>query len=108
MLVQASDTEGTPRTVIEAMARRVPVVATCMGDVAELLGYMASAACWYRLAMPTRYRRLSTASWLIATWRTRSRSELRLAIVTIEVVTCQVESCYEAAIRIAAGSSSEG
>jgi glycosyltransferase involved in cell wall biosynthesis len=39
VLVQPSDTEGTPRTVIEAMAHRVPVVATRVGDVADLLGH---------------------------------------------------------------------
>lgn len=37
LLVQASDTEGTPRTVIEAMARCIPVVATRVGDVPALL-----------------------------------------------------------------------
>lgn len=37
ILVQPSDTEGTPRTILEAMAHRVPVVATDVGDVADLL-----------------------------------------------------------------------
>jgi glycosyltransferase involved in cell wall biosynthesis len=33
VLVQPSDAEGTPRSVIEAMARRVPVVTTRAGDM---------------------------------------------------------------------------
>ncbi|MGH3801404.1 MAG: glycosyltransferase [Pseudonocardiaceae bacterium] len=37
VLIQPSDTEGTPRSVLEAMAHRLPVVATDVGDVAELL-----------------------------------------------------------------------
>lgn len=37
ILVQPSDTEGTPRSVVEAMAHRVPVVATDVGDVAEVV-----------------------------------------------------------------------
>lgn len=44
VLVQPSDTEGTPRTVIEAMAHRVPVVATRVGDVADLLDNGSSGA----------------------------------------------------------------
>jgi glycosyltransferase involved in cell wall biosynthesis len=32
-----SDTEGTPRVVIEAQMRRVPVVATAVGDVPALV-----------------------------------------------------------------------
>jgi glycosyltransferase involved in cell wall biosynthesis len=37
ILVQPSDTEGTPRTVVEAMAHRVPVIATDVGDVADVV-----------------------------------------------------------------------
>jgi glycosyltransferase involved in cell wall biosynthesis len=44
VLVQPSDTEGTPRTVLEAMAHRVPVVATAVGDVADLLDHGAAGA----------------------------------------------------------------
>lgn len=44
LLVQPSDTEGTPRTVLEAMAHRVPVIATAVGDVADLLDHGAAGA----------------------------------------------------------------
>ncbi len=44
VLVQPSDTEGTPRTVLEAMAHRVPVVATAVGDVTDLLDRGAAGA----------------------------------------------------------------
>lgn len=37
VLVQPSDLEGTPRTVLEAMARGIPVVATAVGDVPFLV-----------------------------------------------------------------------
>jgi glycosyltransferase involved in cell wall biosynthesis len=39
VLVQPSDIEGSPRTVVEAMAHEVPVVATNVGDVAHLLDF---------------------------------------------------------------------
>jgi glycosyltransferase involved in cell wall biosynthesis len=44
VLVQPSDTEGTPRSVIEAMAHRVPIVATGVGDVPDLLGHGTAGA----------------------------------------------------------------
>jgi glycosyltransferase involved in cell wall biosynthesis len=37
MLVQSSDYEGTPNVVLEAMAMRIPVVATDAGGTAELI-----------------------------------------------------------------------
>jgi glycosyltransferase involved in cell wall biosynthesis len=39
VMVQPSDIEGSPRTVVEAMAHEVPVVATDVGDVAQLLDF---------------------------------------------------------------------
>lgn len=44
VLAQPSDTEGTPRTVLEAMAHHVPVAATAVGDVADMLDHGAAGA----------------------------------------------------------------
>jgi glycosyltransferase involved in cell wall biosynthesis len=37
MLVQSSDYEGTPTVIVEAMAMRIPVVATDVGGTAQLV-----------------------------------------------------------------------
>jgi glycosyltransferase involved in cell wall biosynthesis len=42
VMVQPSDTEGSPRTVLEAMAHTVPVIATDVGDVPQLLNFGAA------------------------------------------------------------------
>jgi L-malate glycosyltransferase len=105
VLVQASDTEGTPRAVIEAMARRVPVVATCVGDVAELLGHGQCGL----LVAPGDADALSEAISSLLSNRDFANVIVKRAEAhyrekfTIEVMSRQVESCYDAAIRIAGG-----
>ncbi|MGH3907127.1 MAG: glycosyltransferase family 4 protein [Pseudonocardiaceae bacterium] len=99
VLVQPSDTEGTPRSVLEAMAHQVPVVATDVGDVAELLDHgrcgalvppddadLLAQALHRLLADPAHARDLVRCA--------RSRYE---AQYTIEVMRCGVENAYQIA-----------
>lgn len=103
MLVQASDTEGTPRTVIEAMARRLPIVATDVGDVAELLdngrcGVLVPAGDVEALAAAIERlgSDLNLADQLARAAETRFQEHF-----TIEIMERNVARCYEAAIKLA-------
>lgn len=100
LLIQPSDTEGTPRSVLEAMAHRLPIVATDVGDVAELLDQgrcgelvppgdvdLLAHAVWRLLADPARARNLARCG--------RSRYEDHY---TIEVMRCRVEEAYQVAL----------
>ncbi|MDQ3762491.1 MAG: glycosyltransferase [Actinomycetota bacterium] len=101
LLLQPSDTEGTPRTVLEAMAHRVPVVATDVGDVAELLDQgrcgelvppgdadLLAGAVGHLLANPTRAQNLVQCA--------RLRYEDHYSI---EIMQRRVEEAYQAAHR---------
>jgi glycosyltransferase involved in cell wall biosynthesis len=101
VLLQPSDTEGTPRSMLEAMAHRLPVVATDVGDVTELLdqgrcgelvpagdaGLLARAVSRL-LADPTRAQNLVQCA--------RSRYENHY---TIEIMRRRVEEAYHTAHR---------
>ena len=104
VLVQPSDTEGTPRTVVEAMAHGVPVVATDVGDVAELLDHGRcgvltrpgdveglTAAVAELLANPDQAQQLA-----------KHGRERYLRRYTIEAMATQVRDAYQAAITLAA------
>jgi len=99
VLVQPSDTEGTPRSVLEAMAHQVPILATDVGDVAELLDHgrcgalvppgdadLLAQALHRLLANPAQARDLARCA--------RSRYE---AQYTIEVMRCGVDKGYQIA-----------
>lgn len=103
VLVQASDTEGTPRTVLEAMARRVPVVATKVGDVAELLDHGTAGV----LTRPGNVEEMASA--ILGVLNDPSAAE-RIAVqaearyrerYTVEAMEIQVRDCYEAAVHAA-------
>jgi glycosyltransferase involved in cell wall biosynthesis len=103
LMVQAADTEGTPRTVLEAMAHGVPIVATDVGDVRELLdrgaaGVLVPAGDSVALARaiiesierPDLQRRVSTHA------STRCRQ-----LYTIEGMRQQVHAAYQVAQQMA-------
>lgn len=96
ILIQASDTEGTPRSVLEAMAHHLPVVATDVGDVAELLDHgrcgevvppgdagLLADAVKRLLADPSRTQHLARCA--------RSRFERHY---TIEIMRSRVNEAY--------------
>lgn len=99
ILIQPSDTEGTPRSVLEAMAHQLPVVATDVGDVAELLDHghcgelvppgdarLLAGAVSRLLADPPRAQNLIRCA--------RSRYERHY---TIEIMRSRVEQAYQTA-----------
>jgi glycosyltransferase involved in cell wall biosynthesis len=63
LLLLTSDHEGTPNTVLEAMASGVPVVATRVGDVPDLLGEGVRG----RLAAPGDLEGLASATEALLT-----------------------------------------
>jgi glycosyltransferase involved in cell wall biosynthesis len=102
ILVQPSDTEGTPRSVLEAMATHVPVIATEVGDVAELLDYgrsgvlippgdlhMLAQAMIRLIESPEHARKLAE--------RAQRRYEERY---TIDVMRAHVDEIYRLALQI--------
>ncbi|MGH3685772.1 MAG: glycosyltransferase [Pseudonocardiaceae bacterium] len=99
VLVQSSDTEGTPRSVLEAMAHRLPIVATDVGDVAELLD---QGRCG-ELVPPGDAGLLAGAVWRLLADPARARDLLHCARVryedryTIEIMRRSVEAAYQIA-----------
>lgn len=107
ILVQPSDTEGTPRTVLEAMAHHVPVVATAVGDVAELLDHGAAGALTQlgdADALAQEITRLLRQPQLATELTDRSFARYREHF-TIEVMQRQVADAYSHAIKLAASRS---
>lgn len=103
VLVQASDTEGTPRSILEAMAYHVPVVATDVGDVHVLLdqghggllvqpGDAAAVAAGVRTVLdrPEGAER-----------RAERAAELQAQRFTVDAMRDQVHDAYELAVATA-------
>jgi glycosyltransferase involved in cell wall biosynthesis len=100
VLLHASDAEGTPRAVLEAMAAGVPVVATAVGGVPEMIqhrvhGLLVSSGDPAALARQ--------ALWLLATPRAREElGDRARARVAAEFTICsmrqRVEDVYRAAL----------
>lgn len=110
VLVQPSDTEGTPRTVVEAMAHSVPVVATNVGDVAEVLDHG-------RCGMLTTPGDLASLTRAVASLLSNPRGAQRLGErgreryfqrYTLEAMSNQVHDAYQAAIDLAVGGPRQG
>jgi glycosyltransferase involved in cell wall biosynthesis len=103
LLIHASATEATPRTVLEAMAHRVPVIATAVGDVPVLLEHGRAGV----LVAPNDADALGVVALELLACPTRARSLADRAFAryleryTIENMRRQVEEAYELALRIA-------
>ncbi len=104
VLVQPSDTKGTPRTVLEAMAHHVPVVATDVGDLAELLD---DGRCG-ELVRPGDADRLAQAVERLLADPTRARNLAGYARAryqdryTIETMHRRVDEGYQTALQTCA------
>ena len=70
VLVSSSLWEGFPTVLLEAMAARLPVVATDVSGSRELVRD-GRPACWYRPAMPGHWHTRSGACWTTPIWRGR-------------------------------------
>jgi glycosyltransferase involved in cell wall biosynthesis len=100
LLLHTSDTEGTPRAVLEAMAAGVPVVATAVGGVPEMIEHRVDG-----LLVPRGDPALLArqALWLLATPRAREelgeRARARVAAeFTVWSMRRRVEELYRAAL----------
>ena len=101
VLVQPSDTEGTPRSVIEAMAHQVPVAVTDVGDLAEVIehgrcGELAPPGDDHLLACAIR--RLIDDPPYAHELAARARSRYK-QLYTIETMRERVDEAYEIAAR---------
>lgn len=92
ILVCSSDTEGTPRVIIEAMLAGVPVVATTVGGIPDIISHQKSGllvepgsadaladAVQTLLERPDFARALSDRAKWAAQWLTSNRMEERTA-----------------------------
>jgi glycosyltransferase involved in cell wall biosynthesis len=103
LLIHPSETEATPRAVLEAMAHRVPVIATAVGDVPVLLDHGRAGV----LVVPDDADALGVAAIELLACPARARSLADRAFAryldrhTIEIMRRQVEEAYQLALRIA-------
>ncbi|MGY1582039.1 glycosyltransferase family 4 protein [Streptomyces sp. MN13] len=105
LLVQPSDTEGSPRSVLEAMARGLPVVATDVGDVGVLLDGGSAGT----LVPPDDPGALTDAVLALINDPVRARALAATAqarythLYTIDIMLSKVDDFYTTARRTATG-----
>ncbi|MFD0508741.1 glycosyltransferase [Streptomyces chiangmaiensis] len=104
LLVQPSDTEGSPRSILEAMARNLPVVATDVGDVSVLLDGGTAGT----LVPPDDAAALADALLTLISDPDHARAQATIAharyteLYTVDIMRARIDELY-ATVRSNAG-----
>jgi glycosyltransferase involved in cell wall biosynthesis len=94
LLVLASQFEGSPNAVKEAMATNLPVVAVRVGDTAELIGQMEGCH-----LVPRNAAEIAAKIVEVCRRGTRTRGRDQIARLSIENVARQIVQVYSTVVR---------
>jgi glycosyltransferase involved in cell wall biosynthesis len=94
VLILASQSEGSPNTVKEAMATNLPVVTVDVGDTAELVGQTEGCH-----LVPRDAKEIAVKIVEVCRRGTRTRGRDRVATLSMETVAKQIVQVYSTVIR---------